>query len=465
MDTNETPAQGSHRSHLIAAFLSFLWPGLGQFYLRNRRAAAIFALPAVLVLALVIYEMRQGPVVFVARFVDPSFSRIAAIIAVLFGLWRLAAVAHAFVGNDRARARSVLDRAVVVALAAVIVISHVGAGFLLAQTSDATSHVFATPGPSSLVDLTTPVPSVDASATPGPTSTPTPVPSVDKRVTILLTGFDAGPGRQEILYDSMMLVSYDPVANSVQMINVPRDSTSFPLYFGKHPVVPTSLRLNSVPSSVSRHYIVGSPDSPYMTLVNEVSYLVGIQIDYYAAMDLGGFVKLIDQVGGIDVVNPTAINDPYYDWLDGRPYGVIIPAGPQHLDGIHALAYVRSRKSAGDNDFGRSSRQQEVLVSLLHKMAQPSEILNIPSLLSTLGSAVTTNFPAGLVADYVAIGQNVPSDHFAGFVLSPTDGYSEYLPSGALCLFNARVAALSVKLFGTDSLWSGKPDPANTCPA
>jgi LCP family protein required for cell wall assembly len=211
--------------------------------------------------------------------------------------------------------------------------------------------------------------------------------------------------------------------------------------------------------------IAGSPDSPYMTLVNEVSYLAGIQIDYYAAMDLGGFVKLIDQVGGIDVVNPTAINDPYYDWLDGRPYGVIIAAGPQHLDGIHALAYVRSRKSAGDNDFGRSSRQQEVLVSLLHKMAQPSEILNIPSLLSTLGSAVTTNFPAGQVADYVAIGQNVPSDHFTGFVLSPSAGYSEYLPSGALCLFNARVAALSVKLFGTDSLWSGKPAPANTCPA
>jgi LCP family protein required for cell wall assembly len=465
LETNETPATGSNRSHSLAAFLSFLWPGLGQFYLRNRRAAAIFALPTVPILALAAYELRQGPFVFVARFVDPSFSRTAAIIAVLFGLWRLAAVAHAFVGNDRAGARSVLDRAVVVALAAVIVISHAGAGLLLAQTSDTVSKVFATPGPSSLVDLTTPVPSVDASGSPGPTSAPTPAPSIDKRVTILLTGFDAGPGRQEILYDSMMLVSFDPTTNSVQMINVPRDSTSFPLYFGRHPVVPTSLRLNSLPSSVSKQYVVGSPDSPYMTLVNEVGYLVGIHIDYYAAMDLMGFATLIDQVGGIDVVNPTAINDPYYDWLNGAPYGFTLAAGPQHLDGKHALAYVRSRKSAGDNDFGRSSRQQEVLVSLLHRMAQPSEILNIPSLLTTLGWTVTTNFPPGQVADYVAIGQNVPSDHFTGFVLSPTDGYSEYLPSGALCLFNARVAALSVKLFGTDSLWSGKPQPANTCPA
>ena len=130
-----------------------------------------------------------------------------------------------------------------------------------------------------------------------------------------------------------------------------------------------------------------------MTLVNEVSYLVGIQIDYYAAMDLGGFVKLIDMVGGIDVVNPAPINDPNYYWLDGH-YGFQLAAGPQHLDGKTALAYVRSRKSAGDNDFGRSSRQQEVLISLLHKMAQPAQILNLPTVLSTLGSTVTTTFPA-----------------------------------------------------------------------
>jgi anionic cell wall polymer biosynthesis LytR-Cps2A-Psr (LCP) family protein len=135
------------------------------------------------------------------------------------------------------------------------------------------------------------------------------------------------------------------------------------------------------------------------------------------------------------------------------------------LDGKSALGYVRSRKSAGDNDFGRSSRQQEVLISLLHKMAQPAQILNLPTVLSTLGSTVTTTFPANQVADYIAIGQGIPDGNFQQVLLSPTAGYSEYLPSGALCLFNAKVAAESVKLFGTDSLWSGKPAPANTCPA
>jgi LCP family protein required for cell wall assembly len=284
-------------------------------------------------------------------------------------------------------------------------------------------------------------------------------------VTILFTGFDSAPGRGETLYDSLMVVSYDPITNSVQMVSVPRDSTSFPLYFGSHNVVPSWLRLNTVPTNVVKEGIVGSPDSPYMTLVNEVGYLVGIHIDYYAAMDLGGFVKMIDSVGGIDVVNPAVINDGSYDWLDGSRFGFYLAAGAQHLDGRHALAYVRSRKSPGDNDFGRSSRQQQVLVELMHKMAQPGQILNLPGLISTLGSSVTTNFPADQVANYLDIGQKIPSDNIKQVVLSPDQSYSEYLPNGALCLFNSKLSALSVQLFGKDSLWSGKPAAENTCPA
>jgi LCP family protein required for cell wall assembly len=201
-----------------------------------------------------------------------------------------------------------------------------------------------------------------------------------------------------------------------------------------------------------------------MTLVNEVSYLAGIHIDYSAAMHMDGFVKMIDAVGGIDVVNPSTINDGTYEWPGRKAPGFYLPAGPRHLDGVHALAYVSSRHSAGDNDFGRASRQQQVLVDLLHKMAQPDQILNIPNLLSILGSSITTNFPADRVADYVAIGQDIPSGNIKQVVLDPSHGYSEYLPNGALCLINARVATESIALFGRDSRWYGKRAPANTCP-
>ena len=259
-----------------------------------------------------------------------------------------------------------------------------------------------------------------------------------------------------------MVVSYDPETNSVQMVSVPRDSASFPLYFGG--VDSASTKINSIPTYVRNGWIK-SPDSPYMTLVKEVSYLVGIPINYYAVMDLDGFVAMIDKVGGIDVVNPSVIDDPSYDWLDGKTFGFYLAAGPQHLDGKHALAYVRSRHGADNSDWKRASRQQQVLVALLHKMASPAEVLALPGLISTLGSSITTTFPANQVADFVAMGQNVPSKNFSQVVLGPPysiTGISTVTAS--TCLLNAKVAALSIQLFGQDSLWYGKPAPANTCP-
>jgi LCP family protein required for cell wall assembly len=456
LDTEQPSARGRGRSPSLAALLSFLWPGLGQLYTGKRRAAALFAVPAVLVLLLLVYELRQGLVVFGARFADPAFSRDAAAIVVLLGAWRLAAVVHAFGGIEQLKIPRNLDRLAVVALVAVIVISHAGAGYVLSATSDALSPIF-NPG-SSFVDLATTDPG--SSAWSGPAASPLPTPAAAGRVTILFTGTSSGDSSN--LYDTIMVVSYDPKTDSVQMISVPRDSASFPLYFGG--VDSASTKINSLPTYV-RNGSIKSPDSPYMTLVKEVSYLVGIPINYYAVMYVNGFVKMIDMVGGIDVNNPKVIDDSTYDWLDGSPYGFYLSAGPHHLDGRHALAYVRSRHTIGDYDWGRSSRQQEVLVDLLHKMSQPSQLLNLPKLISTLGSSVTTNFPANKVADYVAIGQSIPSQNFKQVVLGPPYTILNITTvTAATCLLNDKVAALSIQFFGQDSLWYGKPTPANTCP-
>lgn len=474
---NEPTERGPGRSPSIAALLSFLWPGLGQLYLRNRRLAALFAVPALLVLPLLAYQMRQGVVVFVARFADPTFSRVAALIVLLFGVLRLVAVLDASVRGGLRQSHRMVDKVVLVTLVAVVLVSHVGTGFVLAATSDIVAPLYQ---PNKmLADLSTPV----ASRGPGadaPTPSPTAVPRPDSRVTILFTGADDFVTRGELLYDSIMVVSYDPKTNSVQMVNVPRDSTGFPLYFGDHRTgVPTWLRINAIPHYAANRHDLVSPDSPYMTLVNEVSFLVGIKIDYYAAMDFTGFVKVVDLVGGIDIVNASPIDDtaycttpsecwPGYDWLDGT-FGFRLAAGPQHLDGRSALAYIRSRHDASGNSHGdnlRSSRQQEVLISLLHKVAQPDQVLNYPKLISTLVLNTTTNFPPEKVADYMAIGLGVPSQNITNVVLGVDAGFSTYVRSeaGASCMYNAKVAQESITLFGTDSLWYGKPLPVNTCP-
>jgi LCP family protein required for cell wall assembly len=455
LDKNTPSARDRGRSPSLAASFSFLWPGLGQLYVGNRRLAALFAVPALLILLILAYQLRQGVVVFAARFADPAFSLTAIVIVVVAGVWRLASVLNAFRAGEHLKTRRVIDRAAVVALAAVIVISHLVVGGLLLDTYNAGSAMF---NPD--ISRVMPAESLAPGETPGSTLAPLPTPVPGGRVTIL---FIAG-STQGALYDSIMVVSYDPKTNSVQMVSVPRDTGYVPLYFGG--VFP--YKINYLAESVGNG-VLKSPEGKsraagLTTFIKEVSYLVGIPINYYANMDVNGFVKMIDAVGGIDVVNPKAITDPTYDWLDnGRtPYGFYLSAGPHALNGKQALAYVRSRHTFGDYDWGRDSRQQEVLVDLLHKMAQPSEIPAIPGLISTIGSSISTDFPANQVADYVAMGQSVSSGDIKHVVLGPP--YEIPAPAAMYCLLNDKLAALSIGWFGTESTWYGKPAPAITCP-
>ena len=204
MDTKPPTARGRGRSPSLAALLSFLWPGFGQLYVGKRRAAALFAVPAVLALLLLGYQLSQGAVAFAVRlFAERSFGLVAVAIVILLGALRLAAVAHAFVSGDRPKTRRLFDRLVLVGLAVVIVVSHLGAGYYLLVYSNAGSEIFTPPDDNPLLDLATPGRSLAPGQTPGPTVTPVPLPapSAGGRVTILFTGVDSAPTRSEHLYD------------------------------------------------------------------------------------------------------------------------------------------------------------------------------------------------------------------------------------------------------------------------
>ena len=457
--------------------LSFLWPGLGQLYAGRRRQAAAFAAPAIVVLLVVLYEARQGLAVLVARFVDPGFAMAALLIILALGALRVASVAHAYVSVARGASRSGKvrrnERAALAVLVAVIVATH-GVGGAVAYMDYATfSQVFGgsdLPGGTGSSDQVgsseTPPPDifVGGSAPPasfGPTESPRVIPG---RITILLTGVDTYVGRTEHLYDSIMVVSLDTTTNKVAMVSVPRDSAAFPLYFGG--TVGPATRINALVSYV-QHGWIKSPDDPMTTFVKEIGYLVGIPIDSYAVMDLAGFMTMIDMVGGIDVVNPSAIDDPSYSWLDGSTHGFTLSAGPHHLDGRNALAYVRSRHGENNSDWRRASRQQQVMVALVHKMASPDMIIQLPTLMQTLGSSIRTTFPANMVADMVALGDQIPAGNISQVVLGPP--YSDTGTGAAYgvatnCLRLDRIATLSVQLFGEGSRYFGKKQ-ADTCPA
>ena len=462
--TDEATIAG-RRSPWLAALLSFLWPGLGQLYLRSRRTAAIFAVPPVLLVLLMAYAMRRGAFVLATQlFADRTIGLITVALVLLFGAWRLVAVLHAYAASRRAQSHRILQRGLLGGLVLVIVATHLVSGVVLLSVSNAGAQVF-NPTSSSIART-------GASNSLAPGATPTAVVTFNQRITILLSGVDAGPeaGREgQLLYDSMMVVSFDPIGNNVQMISVPRDATNFPLYFGGVRKYPH--KLNELASDVKAGF--NSPEAGpnddakgYATIVNEVQYLVGVHIDYTAKMDLNQFVSLVDMVGGIWVNNPTAICDcaypgwPGYDWMDGSPLGFKLAAGMQHLDGRTALAYVRSRHSNGDSDWGRQSRQQQVLLALLKQMTSLDQLPNLLNVINKLPQLMTTDLPSSMASDLVAnYTQNNPQIKQVVFNGPYFWGYL----GGASCLNYNKIADLSRQLFGKDSLWQGVEDPPYTC--
>lgn len=452
---------GRQRSPLVAAGLSFLWPGLGQLFLGRRLAAAVLAVPALLIAIAAAIQLSQGALWFAASLWDPTYFAIVAVLVVALGAWRILAVGHAFLSASAQRRPRPLGFAFVAALLVLILAMH---GLFVAgawawydtsvaiQNNDMFGEASSSPSvPPSPSPSPTPTPVDTSSFVPyayQPSTAPTPARSPNpNRITFLLIGSDFMTGRDHSLTDTLMLVSIDLSTEKVSLVSVPRDTSNFDLYYGGW--VPANFKLNEL-LTAARSPSFGSPDPPMKTLENEIGFLVGVPVNYYAALDLNGFAKMVDALGGIDIVNQRAINDP--------ATGIVMAPGPVHLDGATAMLYVRSREGGG-SDYLRAARQQTLLVALERKIVSPAGLSQLGTLLSLAGKTIGTDFPLKTARNYVSVAQRVSSIETC--VLGPPYSYhpdtSTTAGTWTSRLDMALVANLSVEMFGSDSRYYGQP--------
>src|SRR5437870_314475 len=243
-----------------------------------------------------------------------------------------------------------------------------------AQTAlEATGQVIQLPSPSPTSIFTSRSPSPSPSSVPG-------------AFTVLLLGSDDDSkfSADHVLTQSMILVRVVPSTKEVTMLSIPRD-----LYvhlstggFGK----------------IDGAYSYGGPGAAMPT----VSQDFGVQINDYIWVGLLGLIKLIDAIGGIDVLTSHPVLDDYYpsDIASHSAYDyqrVAVLGGLQLLDGIHAMQYLRSRHGDLQSDFGRSQRQQQVLLAIRQKAKQLSPE-DLPALSAALGGELKTSIGLSKVA-------------------------------------------------------------------
>ena len=202
-----------------------------------------------------------------------------------------------------------------------------------------------------------------------------------------------GPSDGAYRSDTIMLTRIDPKNRKITLISIPRDTY---VDMGKH----GKQKINAA-------YSVGG--AAYATQV--ISKFAGVKISHYAEVDMDGFAKVVDTIGGVDVDLPVPVRDPDYTEID-------LPAGKQHIDGYTAAQLGRARHAYdkyGDGDTYRAANQRMLIGSIL-KSVLSSGPTGITSSISTMANYVTTDMNVteiiGLATKFA--GMDVSTDIYSG---------------------------------------------------
>lgn len=401
------PERADGRSSL-AALLSFLLPGLGQAYNGQALLAAALVGPIFVLLLLLILAVATRGSQLLSSLLDIRVLVALIVLDVALLGWRLVAILQAHGWREPLGARRWTTYATAV-LVVITLAMHVLPAWYATKAIDTLNSV-------SLGGT----PSRGGGGLPGFSALPEPSdqPEVARgeRINVLLVGVDSAPGRITALTDTMLVVSLDPETGRSAMISIPRDLYGAPLPDG----TPFNQKLNALMVTAANDP-AAYPLGGVGTLKATIGELLGAPIHYFAAVNLLGFKQAIDAVGGVDVTVERAVSDPTYANEFGQPTGFYITPGTYHMDGVTALAFVRSRKGIGDSDFTRAERQQQVLAALREQLTAGNLVLALPGLLDAVKNTITTDVPADRLSAIAQVIQDTDLTSLERVVLQPPE--------------------------------------------
>jgi anionic cell wall polymer biosynthesis LytR-Cps2A-Psr (LCP) family protein len=155
-------------------------------------------------------------------------------------------------------------------------------------------------------------------------------------------------------------------------------------------------------------------------------------------VQLQGFVRLIDALGGLDINVPEAVYDQHYPLENGTGYVTFsIKPGKQHLNGHRALMYARSRHQ--DSDYGRMERQQLVVSALGKQLLKDPIVLRLPDLLDIARTNLWTNLKTSDLPDLASLAEQADVKGMQTFRFIPPT-YSSSLDSSDIKRIRSVVA-------------------------
>jgi len=257
------------------------------------------------------------------------------------------------------------------------------------------------------------------------TSTPTPTPDPLAPKNVLILGY-GGPGHEgAALTDTMIIAHIIPKEKKIFLISIPRDIW-----------VPIPMKDGNQYFKLNHAFAIGLDQTQYQNKLpkyqgiagggllaeESVSLVTGLKVDNFVSMNFDGFKNIVNLLGGASVNVPYSFVDEYYP-LKGKEDDVCgktdeemkllhatlsgqllekefkcrfekieFKKGSQVMDAETALKFVRSRHSEiNGNDFGRSQRQQALIIAVKNQILKVGSIPKIIPLLNNIAKNVQTD--------------------------------------------------------------------------
>jgi LCP family protein required for cell wall assembly len=229
----------------------------------------------------------------------------------------------------------------------------------------------------------------------------------DGRYNVLLLGGDSGADRWGLRPDSITVASIDEQTGKTVLFGLPRNMLNFP--FAKGSIMAQQFphgyncgitcELNSLVTWALNHKALfkGVANPGVEATKEAVEGITGLKINYYAMVNLQGFQKMVDAVGGVTL----KVRDRIPIGGVGGPVTGYIKPGTRKLNGFQTLWFARSRESA--DDYSRMARQKCVMNAMLHQLSPQTVVLKFEKIAKASENLITTDVPVSEVDRFVEL--------------------------------------------------------------
>ncbi|MBG0738284.1 LCP family protein [Paeniglutamicibacter antarcticus] len=448
------PAPVRTKRAFVLLLLTLLLPGSAQIVAGNRKLGRLalrvtFGVWLVVVLALAISQLNRG--LLFSVFTNPFSSLLLIAVLVLLALgW-----AYMFLNTLRLIRPALLAPgmrgtvSVVLVLLMVLTSGSVGySAYLINTGRNAINSIFSA----------------------GPDMAP-----VDGRYNFLVMGGDAGADRVGRRPDSIIVVSVDASSGQAVTISIPRNlqNAQFTADSPMRSVYPNGYNcgdnciINFLYTEVTEKYAnlyPGRSDPGAAAMMDAAGGTLGLKIQGYLLIDMSGFSRLIDALGGVKInaggwvpISGASLDDSGYS--HAPPEGWIAP-GEQTLNGQQALWYARSRQWV--LEYARSERQQCIQQALLKQMDPATVLSKFESILNAGTKVMESDIPAAQLGSFVDLALKSKKHPLKRLTIGPPDFDINFSTFPDFNVIHARVQEL---IAGNSPAPTTGPEGAAPAPA